>query len=184
LGSSQNFKSCSWHIQEVSCKNTDYLLDNGMENNQNDQTLKSNFPLKFCGHRWLENGKCLSRFMDLIDKLSVFLKKSKDEGRKNFDAKDECFLLLLKNTSSVIFPAYCEFSNSVCRDRGPFLTLFQAERPFFVFLFRKLKDLVILLLGRIIRKEIMDDNKTCSKLLDLVEVLVEGSSNDYLLPLE
>ena len=121
-----------------------------MENNQNDQTLKSNFPLKFCGHRWLENGKCLTRFMDLIDKLSVFLKKSKDEGRKNFDAKDERFPLLLKNTSSVIFPAYCEFSNSICRDLEPFLTLFQAERPLGVFLFRKLKDLVILLPGRII----------------------------------
>ena len=92
--------------------------------------------------------------------------------------------LLLKNTSSVIFPAYCEFSNSICRDLEPFLTLFQAERPLGVFLFRKLKDLVILLLGRIIRKEIMDDNKTCSKLLNLVKVLVEGSSNDYLLPLE
>ena len=30
----------------------------------------------------------------------------------------------------------------------------------------------------------MDDNKTCSKLLNLVKVLVEGSSNDCLLPLE
>ena len=30
----------------------------------------------------------------------------------------------------------------------------------------------------------MDDNKTCSKLLNLVKVLVEGSSNYYLLPLE
>ena len=56
--------------------------------------------------------------------------------------------------------------------------------PFVVFLFRKLKDLVILLLGRIIRKEITDDNKTCSKLLNFVKILVEGLSNDYLLPLE
>ena len=63
-----------------------------MENNQNDQTLKSNFPLKFCGHRWLENGKCLTRFMDLIDKLSVFLKKSKMREGKTLMQKMNVFL--------------------------------------------------------------------------------------------
>ena len=43
----------------------------------------------------------------------------------------------------MIFPAYYEFSNSICRDLELFLTLFQAERLLRVLLFRKLKDLVI-----------------------------------------
>ena len=62
------------------------------------------------------------------------------------------------STLTVIFPAYYEFSNSICRDLELFLTLFQAERLLRVLLFRKLKDLVILLLAKIIRKEVMDDN--------------------------
>lgn len=165
-------------------RRSDYLDDNNIENNQNDQSLKSNFPLKFCGHRWLENGKCLTRLIEIMDQLSLFLKKSKEEERKNFGAKDERFPLLLKNTSSVIFPAYCEFSNAICRDLEPFLKLFQAERPLGVFLFRKLKDMIAMLLERIVRKEVLDENRTSSKLLNLVKKLGEGKSSEMFLPLE
>ena len=95
----QTLQAAHGIFKKSPARRSDYLLDNGMAKNQNDQTLKSDFPLKFCGHCWLENGKCTRKYtrsMDLIDKISIFLKKSKDEERKNFDAKDEHFPLLLK----------------------------------------------------------------------------------------
>ena len=65
--------------------------------------------------------------MEIREKVAKYLTLSKK--RKNWPAKDERFPLLLKNTKSKVFPAYCEFSQSVCRDIEPFLKLFQAENP-------------------------------------------------------
>ena len=120
--------------------------------------------------------------LEIIDQLSVFLKKSKD--RKNFDPKDERFPLFLKNTSSKIYPAYLEFSSSICRDIEPFLALFQAERPLGVFLFLKLKDMLVLLLERICEKKTLEENSTSSKLLNLVKHISKNKSSKALLPLE
>ena len=108
--------------------------------------MKSLFPLKFCGHRWLENGKTISRFMEIKEKVTKYLTLSKE--RKNRPVKDERFPLLLKNTKSKFFPANCEFSQSVCRDIEPFLKLFQAEKPLAVFLYSQLRELIRSLLER------------------------------------
>ena len=106
--------------------------------------------------------------------------KSKD--RKNFDKTDERFPLLLKNTTSKGFPAYCQFSGAICRDIEPFMTLFQAERPLGVFLHKKLIALSVSLLERIVRKEILDVNRTAFKVMKLVKTLKSDAS--ILLPLE
>ena len=60
----------------------DYLSANGIEERYDDSTF---FPLKFCGHRWLENGKAIS------DKLVIFLVKSKER---------KTFLLKMRDTTS------------------------------------------------------------------------------------
>ena len=47
----------------------------------------------FCGHRWLENGKILTRFLKVIEMMEKFLREYK--AAKKFPAKDERFPLLL-----------------------------------------------------------------------------------------
>ena len=184
----------NWEIQKTlkaahgifkgsSARRADYLDDNGIDN-VHDQSTKCNFPLKFCGHRWLENGKAITRFLEIIEKVSLFLKKSQEKKRRNFDKKDERFPLLLKNTSAKIYPAYLEFSNSVCRDIEPFLTFFQAERPLGVFLFTKLKDMFVCLLERIVTTAALSNNKTAYRLQKLVKVISANRMAPELLPRE
>ena len=43
----------------------------------NDQVMKTLFSLKFCGHRLLENGKAIIRFMEILDKVTTYLTLSK-----------------------------------------------------------------------------------------------------------
>ena len=148
-------------------RRSDYLNDNDLSVSTSEQAAKVYFPLKWCGHRWLENGKCIDRFLDVMSKLSVFLDKSKD--RKNFDKKDERFPLLLKNTSSKLFSVYLEFSNSICRDIEPFMTLFQAERPLVVFLYAKLLEILTSFLERIVKPKLLAKTKSAFKLLKLVK---------------
>ena len=163
----KTLKAAHGVFKKSPARRSDYLADNDLQSQENDPSLKVNFPLKFCGHRWLENGKAIDRFLEVVHKLSVFFVKSKD--RKNFDKKDERFPLLLKNTTSKMFPVYCEFSGAICRDIEPFMTLFQAERPLASFLYAKLKDLLYSLLERIVKPEVLNKNKTTFKLLQLVK---------------
>jgi len=162
----KTLKAAHGVFKKAPARRAAYLGDNDLANEPHDPGLKVNFPLKFCGHRWLENGKAIDRFLEIIVKLAVFCVKSKD--RKNFDPQDERYPLLLKNTKSNIFPAYLEFSNAVCRDIEPFMTLFQAERPLGPFMYSKLKDLLSSLLERVVKPDVLNKNKTGFKLLKLV----------------
>ena len=66
----KTLKAAHGIFKKSPARRSDYLQDNGMKNNLSNQILKSNFPVKFCGHRWCENRKCLIRLIKLIDKLS------------------------------------------------------------------------------------------------------------------
>ena len=141
------------------------MSDNGIEERYGDKSISSNFPLKLCDHRWLENGKVLTRFLEVCGKVAIFLAKSKE--RKKFPAKDERFPLLLQSTNSERFPVYCELLLSICRDIEPFRTLFQAERPLAVFLFQKLTELIVSLMERFVKPDVLQANCTGYKLLKL-----------------
>ena len=139
--------------------------------------MKSLFPLKFCGHRWLENGKAITLFMEIKEKVAKYLTLLKE--RKNWPAKDDRFPLLLKNTKSKIFPAYSEFSQSVCRDIEPFLKLFQAEKPLAVFLYSRLRELIRSLLERFVQPHVLESNASSCKLINL-----DLKNQENLLPIE
>ena len=145
-------------MKKSPARRADYLHDNEIEVDDNDQTMIAFFLLSLSGTRWLENGKAIERFLEINDKLGIFLSKSQEEGRKNFDAKDERFPLLVSKTKSKIFEVYSEFSLSVCRDIEPFLTLFQAERPLAVFLYAKLREVILSLMGRFVKTSVIESN--------------------------
>ena len=98
-------------FKQSPARRADFLSDNNIVDCHDDQTMKSFFSHKICGHRWLENGKALTRCMEISEKRANYLTLSKE--RKTWPPKDERFPLLLKNTKSKIFPAYCEFSLSI-----------------------------------------------------------------------
>ena len=139
--------------------------------------MRQYFPLKYCGHRWLENGRVLERLLELVDKLQRFLQSYKDE--KKFPKDDDRFPLLLESFVSPCGTAQYEFCYVIIREMEPFLTLFQAERPLAPFLFEKLKSLVIALLERFVRHDVIQQN--CNNMHKLINLKFEG---DVLLPLE
>lgn len=173
----KTLKAAHGIFKQSPARRADYLADNDIIDQPNDQAKKSLFPLKFCGHRWLENGKAITRFLEILNKIVIYLTQSKE--RKAWPAKDERFPLLFKNTKSKIFPAYCEFSLSICRDIEPFLTLFQSEKPLAMFLYTKLKELITSLLERFVRSDVIESNLSAYKMINLDLNKIEN-----LLPIE
>ena len=98
---------------------------------------------------------------------------------KSFPKNDERFPLLLCNTKSKIFPAYCEFSLSICRDIEPFLALIQVERPLAMFLYQKLRELILLLMEQFVKSDVLNANGSVYKLLTL-----DLKSEENLIPLD
>ena len=50
---------------------SDYLAANDIEMTD-DSSVSEHLPLKFCEHRWLENGKVLTRFLKVIEMMVNF----------------------------------------------------------------------------------------------------------------
>ena len=64
-----------------------------------------------------------------------------------------------------------EFTRCIINDIEPFLTIFQTERPLAVFVYEKMKELVVALMIRFIRPEILETHSSVKNLMkiDLTE---------------
>ena len=60
-------------------RRSDYLSANDIKDRNEHNAMKSLFPLKFCGHWWLENGKAIARYLEISDKLYTFLTRYKEK---------------------------------------------------------------------------------------------------------
>ena len=57
--------------------------------------------------------------------------------------------------------AALHFSLCISNEIEPYLVLFQAERPLVVFLFEKLKELLVSLMERFVRPEVFAKKRHC-----------------------
>ena len=96
-------KAAQGIFKKSPARKSDYLAANDIEMTNDDSSVSEHFPLKFCGHRWLENGKVLTGFLKIIEMMVKFLREYK--AAKKFSAKDERFPLLLQSTISSIYRA-------------------------------------------------------------------------------
>ena len=80
-------KKTTWEVQKVlkalhgifkksPARRADYLKDNDLVSNDDDNQMKLYFPLKFCSHRWLENGRAMVRYLEIDDEVKHFHDKS------------------------------------------------------------------------------------------------------------
>ena len=109
--------------------------------------------MKFCGHRWLENTKVISRIIDIFPYLQKYFQWLLTE--KKIPKKDECFKFLKVYLADPITLAILQFALSVGELLELFLTLFQAEQPLVFFMYENLKDLILSLVTRFVRTEVI-----------------------------
>ena len=128
------------------------------------------FAQKFCGHRWVENGAALKRAIDINQNLKVHFKDLKE--KKNIPTNDDRFTTAVDKLGSPMHLAALHFSLCISNEIEPYLVLFQAERPLALFLFEKLKELLVSLMGRFVKPEVLAKKDAVGKVLrlDLTDV--------------
>ena len=101
----------------------DYLKVNELLESYESKCVACLFPQKFCGHRWLENGKALKRAIESHSYLKRYFSYLKEE--KKIPPKDDRFTTILDKMGFPLHLPILEFSLFICNEIEPFLTFFK-----------------------------------------------------------
>lgn len=120
------------------------------------------FPLKFCAVRWLENGKVITRALQVLPNLSKFVEVC---AKANKQPTCASYTAVVNAVGDQLLPAKLAFMLSITEELEPFLSEFQTDKPMVPFLSSALHNILRSLLARIVKKDILDAADTPSKLL-------------------
>lgn len=104
------------------------------------------FPLKFCGHRWLENVPCAERALQVWPHIKSYVAKVK--GHKDLEPSCKSFKSIEQWTKDPLLEARVEAFLSVARDLQPFLHKYQTDSPMLPFLAEDMLKMIKRLLSR------------------------------------
>nr|XP_033499290.1 uncharacterized protein LOC117267472 [Epinephelus lanceolatus] len=118
-------------------------------------TRSSCFPLPFCGHRWIENVPVAERAIAVWPMLQMYVdaaekKKVKKPSTASYDT------ILAAQGDPLIIPKL-QFFLAISRSFNPYLTRYQTDEPVLPFLAKDLTELLMSLLQRFVKQEILQD---------------------------
>ena len=111
-------------FKQSPARREDYLEANNLLDSHEDKDVGYLFPERFCGHRWLENGKVIKRAISVLPYLKQNFNFLIEE--KNVP-KDDRFELVKDKQAHRFLAAELEFSLYILNEIEPFLIFFQAE---------------------------------------------------------
>lgn len=168
-----SFKACfaSWDLENIlsnmyrvfkesPARHEDYIIVNGL--------TKEIFPMKFCGHRWLENGPVEERAMSVWDKVVTYVTAVKQ--KKVAHPKNASFDVLERAVDDRLLMARFQFFLSIGMMVIPYLTRYQCDEPALPYMASDLMDLLTKSLRHFIKKEILEGYNTMEK-LSIIDVI-------------
>ena len=121
------------------------------------------FPLKFCPHRWVEDVVVAERAHQMWPNIKKYVssfratpKKAPQTASYYDTIKEAC--------EDPLTVTKLEFFISVAKQLQPFLLKFQTDAPMGAFLGQSLKDLLLTLMGRFIKKDVLEQADSYPKL--------------------
>ena len=130
-----------------------------------DVTGCKDFPLKFCNHRWVENGPVCSRVILLWPHLKLFVEAC--ESKKKPKPTSNSYKTLHGAMNDKLSVAKLSFFRSVASAVEPFLALYQTDKPMGPFLVHDIERLVRNLLERCVKPVALQNASTAYDLLKL-----------------
>ena len=110
---------------------------------------ESDFPLKFCPTRWVENSKVASRVIELLPKLKCFT----SDIDKKVEPKSSSYKIMKEKLKDPLFPVKLAAFNSIAYLLEKFCTEYQTDQPMLPFLFDDLSHLLTKLIKKVAKEE-------------------------------
>ena len=111
------------------------------------------FPMKFCAARWVENSKVTERAIDFLPKLDKFVEGVKGTRDEPTSAS---YLTTKEYLNDKLLPAKLAFFSKISSELEAFLVSYQSDDPMMPFMYEDLGLLVSTLLGRVVKKEVLE----------------------------
>lgn len=152
---------CDWQInnflralyylfKDFPSRRADYIKSSG----------STEFPLKLCSIRWVENSRVIERALKMIPHLRKYVAfvESKRPETKNFGVVEE----FLKDK---LLEAKLSFLQSVVKEVEPYLTSFQSDNSMLPFVYAELYSMARNIAGRFVKRDMMSTVKNTKQLL-------------------
>lgn len=125
-------------------------------------THSSEFPLKFCSTRWLENSKVMERAMKILSPLRIYV-KSVEKNPPNSDNYEK-----MKNfLNDELLDSKLGFLISISVELEPFLGKYQTDWPMLPFMRNDLYNLMKDFISKVVKASVMTNVKTVTNLLEI-----------------
>lgn len=116
-------------------------------------------PLKFCGHRWLENVPVVERLITIMKELKMYVEKSQVDKCMRRRVKDnhsfDTLVVFLSGSKSDLTLARLHFFVAIAKPLNNFLTLFQADKPLMPFLADEICSILEKITQRFIKPSVL-----------------------------
>ena len=119
------------------------------------------YPLQFCQHRWVEDVRVAERALHIWPHINKYVKTVIIQGKAPTSSS---FMTVATACDDTLIQAKLEFFISVAKPLQEFLIKFQTEAPMAPFLGLSLKELLLALMGRFLKKEVLEAADTFRKL--------------------
>lgn len=128
-------------------------------------TGSTDFPLKFCKHRWLENGPVSSRAAIIWNNFKIFVEavNKKKVSRPN----NMSFSVVRDAINDPLILAKLSFFNSVSREVEPFLQQYQTDKVMVPFLVSDLEKVMRNLMSRFINSDPLESAVSITDMLKI-----------------
>ena len=120
------------------------------------------FPLKFCPHRWVEDVVVAERAHQMWPNIKKYVSSFRATPKKA--PQTASYATIKEACEDPLTVTKLEFFISVAKQRQPFLLKFQTDAPMAPFLGQSLKDLLLTLMGRFIKKDVLEQSDSYPKL--------------------
>ena len=125
-------------------------------------TWSTVFPLKFCPHRWVEDVVVAERAHQMWPNIKKYVSSFRATPKKA--PQTASYATIKEACEDPLTVTKLKFFISVAKQLQPFLLKFQTDAPMAPFLGQSLKDLLLTLMGRFIKKDVLEQTDLYPKL--------------------
>ena len=127
-----------------------------------NETNSTEFPLKFCNHRWVENVPVCERAIAVLPAIQKYV--SALAAKRCTDPKTKSFITISENVRDPLLPVKLANIWSIAKLIQPFLTIYQSDAPMIPFLYGDLKSLINSLMERFVKTDVLKHANSIHKI--------------------
>ena len=144
------------YFSESPAKGEDYIQVTGSDK----------FPFPFCGHRWIEDKQVAERALDIWPHITSCVVETLKKPNSKIPTSHS-FMTMRSAVQDKLIVAKLQFFVSTASIMKSYLQIFQTDAPLLTFISSELQEMLQVLMGKFVKREVLEAADTGQKLAKL-----------------